>query len=177
MKNLNKTSVVPPTYASVLEQIKNDVQQSQLRAAQSITRELILLYWRIGKMLTEKATEEGWGSKTLDRLSRDLRDFFPEATGFSLRNFQFLALERKFREKELEQGLIGHIQKFLLELGEGFAFVGRQYKIEVSGKEYFIDLLFYHLKLRCYIVVELCGVCLEGYSKTYRCSGLSSKAC
>lgn len=70
-------------------------------------------------------------------------------------NFQFLSLEKKFREQELEQGLVDHIQKFLLELGEGFAFVGRQHKIEVSGTDYFIDLLFFHLKLRCYIVIEL----------------------
>lgn len=70
-------------------------------------------------------------------------------------NFSFLSLERKYRERELEQGLMDHLQKFLLELGEGFAFVGRQYRIEVSGQDYLIDLLFYHLKLRCYFVVEL----------------------
>ena len=70
-------------------------------------------------------------------------------------NFSFLALDKKHRERELEQGLIDHIQKFLLELGEGFAFIGRQYRIEVDGEDNFIDLLFYHLKLRCYFVVEL----------------------
>jgi predicted nuclease of restriction endonuclease-like (RecB) superfamily len=70
-------------------------------------------------------------------------------------NFSFLALDKKHRERELEQGLIDHIQKFLLELGEGFSFVGRQYRIEVDGEDSFLDLLFYHLKLRCYFVVEL----------------------
>ena len=70
-------------------------------------------------------------------------------------NFSFVALDKKYRERELEQGLIDHIQKFLLELGEGFAFIGRQYRLEVGGEDNFIDLLFYHLKLRCYIVVEL----------------------
>jgi predicted nuclease of restriction endonuclease-like (RecB) superfamily len=70
-------------------------------------------------------------------------------------NFSFLALDKKFREKELEQGLVDHIQTFLLELGTGFAFVKRQQRLEVSGKEYVIDLLFYHLKLRCYVIVEL----------------------
>jgi len=70
-------------------------------------------------------------------------------------NFDFLTLSENFQEKELERNLIEHLEKFLLELGSGFAFVGRQYKVEVSDKEYFIDLLFYHLKLRCYIVIEL----------------------
>lgn len=70
-------------------------------------------------------------------------------------NFSFLALDKKHRESELEQGLMDHIQKFLLELGDGFAFVGRQYRIEVEGEDHLIDLLFYHLKLRCYFVIEL----------------------
>ena len=56
---------------------------------------------------------------------------------------------------ELEQGLIDHIQKLLLELGKGFAFIGRQYLLEIAGDDYYLDLLFYHLKLRCYCVVEL----------------------
>jgi len=70
-------------------------------------------------------------------------------------NFSFLSLDSKHRERELEQGLMDHIQKFLLELGDGFAFVGRQYKVEVSGQDHFIDLLFYHLKLRCYFICEI----------------------
>ena len=69
--------------------------------------------------------------------------------------FDFLTLSDKFQEKELEDGLIEHIQKFLLELGTGFAFVGRQYPITVSEKDFYIDLLFYHLELRCFVVVEL----------------------
>ena len=60
-------------------------------------------------------------------------------------------------EREVETGLVGQIQKFLLELGVGFSFVGRQVPLEVSGKEYRIDLLFYHLKLRCYVVFDLKG--------------------
>lgn len=70
-------------------------------------------------------------------------------------NFDFLTLRDKFDEKELEDGLLDHIQKFLIELGQGFAFLGRQYPITVDGDDYFLDLLFYHTKLRCYIVVEL----------------------
>ncbi|MAP09271.1 MAG: hypothetical protein CMM00_10880 [Rhodopirellula sp.] len=70
-------------------------------------------------------------------------------------NFDFLALTERHNERELEDGLIDHLTKFLLELGAGFAFVGRQYKLNVDGDEYSIDLLFYHLKLHCYVVIEL----------------------
>lgn len=69
--------------------------------------------------------------------------------------FDFLTLSEKFNEKELESGLVDHTQKFLLELGAGFAFVGRQYSLVVNDKEFFLDLLFYHLNLRCFVVVEL----------------------
>lgn len=70
-------------------------------------------------------------------------------------NFDFLTLREKFDEKELEGGLIDHIQKFLLELGAGFSYVGKQINLNVGGQDFFIDLLFYHLKLRCFVVVEL----------------------
>ena len=69
--------------------------------------------------------------------------------------FDFLTLDASARERELELGLLDHIQKFLGELGVGFAFVGRQYRLEVSGEESFLDLLFYHLRLRCFVVVDL----------------------
>ncbi len=59
------------------------------------------------------------------------------------------------RERDLEMGLLNHVQKFLVELGVGFALVGRQYPLEVSGEEFLLDLLFYHLRLRCFIVVDL----------------------
>lgn len=70
-------------------------------------------------------------------------------------NFDFLGLEDDALEREIENAMMQHITQFLLELGKGFAFVGRQYSITVSDNEYFIDLLFYHLHLRCYVVVEL----------------------
>lgn len=69
--------------------------------------------------------------------------------------FDFLTLAEPFQERELETSLVRHLEKFLLELGQGFAFVGRQYRLEVSDKEFFLDLLFYHLTLRCFIVVDL----------------------
>jgi predicted nuclease of restriction endonuclease-like (RecB) superfamily len=70
-------------------------------------------------------------------------------------NFDFLGLQNDALERAIEDELVKNITKFLLELGKGFAFLGRQYKIEISEADYFIDLLFYHLDLRCYIVVEL----------------------
>jgi len=245
---------VPGSYVKVFEQLKADIQQTQLMAALSVTKELTMLYWRIGKVLLNKSSKEEWGAKTLERLANDLLTEFPDVKGFSLRNLQymrkfansyanenyaataaqipwghnmllldkipndidqriwyiqqsiengwsramlemwiesnlyerkgkaitnfknalssplseiaeqtikdpynfgFLALDKQHREKELEQGLMDHLQKFLLELGDGFAFIGRQYKIEVEGEEHWIDLLFYHVKLRCYFVVEL----------------------
>lgn len=69
--------------------------------------------------------------------------------------FDFLTLAAAARERDLEQGLIDHIQKFLVTLGVGFAFVGRQVKLDVGGQDYFLDLLFYHLKLRCFVVIDL----------------------
>ena len=69
--------------------------------------------------------------------------------------FDFLGTADPRNEAELEQKLIDHIQKFLLELGQGFAFVGRQVHLELGGQDFYLDLLFYHLKLRCFVVVEL----------------------
>lgn len=240
-------------YPKTFAQIKKDIEQSQIRSALSVTKELSMLYWRTGKILSEKIIERGWGAKIIKRLESDLKKAFPNISGFSNRNlhymrkfaerfsdlncaavaaqipwghnmllldrlegeeqhlwyvhqiiangwsrssletwmesdlyrrqgkaitnfketlpeiqsdlaeqalkdpynFSFLALDKKYRESDLEQGLIDHIQKFLLELGDGFAFVGRQYEIQIAEKEYVIDLLFYHLKLRCYFVIEL----------------------
>ena len=71
--------------------------------------------------------------------------------------FDFLGLSDKAQEREVENALVKHVTEFLLELGAGFAFVGRQVLLDVGGDEFFIDLLFYHLKLRCYVVIELKG--------------------
>lgn len=70
-------------------------------------------------------------------------------------NFDFLGLQEDALEKAIEDELTKHITKFLLELGKGFSFVGKQYKLEISDNDYFIDLLFYHLELRCFVVIEL----------------------
>lgn len=76
-------------------------------------------------------------------------------------NFDFLTLEQNVQELEIEKRLTEQITKFLLELGKGFAFIGRQYEITVGKKNYFIDLLFYHIRLRCFVVIELKAVEFE----------------
>jgi hypothetical protein len=75
--------------------------------------------------------------------------------------FDFLAMTKDYDERELEKALTGHITTFLLELGTGFAYVGRQIPLHVGESEFFIDLLFYHLKLRCYVVIELKTVAFQ----------------
>lgn len=69
--------------------------------------------------------------------------------------FDFLRMSAEYNERDLEKGLIDHLTKFLLELGAGFAFIGRQVNIQVGSQEFFIDLLFYHTRLHCYVVIEL----------------------
>lgn len=75
--------------------------------------------------------------------------------------FDFLGLGEEAHERDIENALIRHITRFLLELGAGFAFVGQQFRLEVGGDEFFIDLLLYHTRLRCYVVVELKGVAFK----------------
>lgn len=215
---------------------------------------MICMYWNIGNIILKMQDEEGWGTKVIDRISKDIKDAFPDMKGFSPRNikymrkfaeewtdfqtvqqvaaqipwrsnlilldkiekvedriwyankaleygwssnildlqiqgrlldrvgrsvnnfeialppddsdmanhifkdpylFDFLGTDIPRREVEIEQQLTDHIQKFLLELGQGFAFVGRQVHLEVGRQDFYIDLLFYHLKLRCYVVIEL----------------------
>ena len=122
----------------------------------------------------ERALEQGW---TRDTLTLQIKNRAHERQGAAITNFattlpeahaviaqgllkdpylfDFLTLEEPFHERELETGLLLHLEKFLLELGRGFAFVGRQYRIEVSDREFYLDLLFYHLHLRCFIVIDL----------------------
>ena len=70
-------------------------------------------------------------------------------------NFDFLSMADDYNERDLEKGLVDHLTKFLLELGAGFAFIGKQYHIQVGTQEFYIDLLFYHVHLHCYVVIEL----------------------
>lgn len=132
-------------------------------------KDLPTRYW-----YARQALEQGWSR---DTLIVQIRNRVHERQGTAVTNFaatlptahaaiaqgllkdpyifDFFTLEEPFHERELETGLLLHIQKFLLELGRGFALVGRQYRLEVSDRDVYLDLLFYHLNLRCFVVVEL----------------------
>lgn len=121
-----------------------------------------------------QAFEHGWGR---DMLSHQIQSRVHERHGKAVTNFHrtlpppqsdlatqllkdpyvfdFLTLEKPFHERELETGLLHHLQHFLVELGSGFAFVGRQVHMEIGDDDFYIDLLFYHLRLRCFIVIDL----------------------
>ncbi len=96
--------------------------------------------------------------KAVSNFKHQLQEPHSELASVTLRNpyfFDFLSLGKNAHEREVEKGLIEHIEKFLLALGEGFAFVGRQYHLYVGEQDFYIDLLFYHLKLRSFIVIDL----------------------
>ena len=251
-------SLTPPPqgYAEWLAELKRRIDSAQQRATLAVNRELVLLYWQIGRDILARQADQGWGAKVIDRLAHDLRTAFPEMKGFSRANlmymrafaeawpdepivqqlvgrlpwghnlvlltrlkdsaqrmayagaaiehgwsrnvlnihietrllertgkavtnfdltlpqphsdlareslkdpyrFDFLGLGREAGERAIEQAMVKHVTEFLLELGAGFAFVGRQVLLDVGGDEFFLDLLFYHLKLRCYVVIELKG--------------------
>lgn len=246
--------LLPLGYNEFLEEIKKRIREAQLRASLSVNSELVLLYWSIGNSILEKQIKEGWGTKIIDRMSKDLGADFPGVSGFSVRNlkymrkfaevypdpqivqavlaqlpwwhnllileklkepearkwyafevikngwsgraleeairsnlygrkgraitnfqtrlpaphshlatdilkspynFGFLTLENDYVEQELERGLVDNLEKLILELGRGFAYIGRQYHLEIAGDDYYLDMLFYHIKLRCFCVVEL----------------------
>ena len=244
----------PEGYADWLADLKTRIHSAQQRATLAVNRELVTLYWQIGRDILARQASQGWGAKVIDRLAHDLRNAFPEMKGFSRANlmymrafaeawpdeqivqqavgqlpwghnlvllsrlkqpeqrlayaqaaiehgwsrnvlnihietrllertgravtnfaerlpapgsdlareslkdpylFDFLDVGKEADEREIESALVKHITQFLLELGAGFAFVGRQVHLEVGGDDFFVDLLFYHLKLRCYVVIEL----------------------
>ncbi|MDD5090722.1 MAG: PDDEXK nuclease domain-containing protein [Candidatus Wallbacteria bacterium] len=244
----------PEGYTDWLAELKTRIHNAQQRATLTVNRELVLLYWQIGRDILARQAEQGWGAKVIERLAHDLRGAFPDMKGFSRANlmymrafaeawpdsaivqqavgqlpwghnlvlltrlkqpeqrldyaraaieygwsrnvlnihietgllertgkavtnfnerlpapgsdlarqslkdpylFDFLDVGKEADEREIESALVNHITRFLLELGAGFAFVGRQVHLEVGGDDFFIDLLFYHLKLRSYVVIEL----------------------
>ena len=123
---------------------------------------------------SQKVIEHGWSrsiletqiksllyqrqGKAVTNFSKTLPDPHSDVAKQSFKDpylFDFLTLRDNYVEHELEQGLIDHVQQFLLELGQGFAFVGRQYHLQIGKQDFYIDLLFYHFKLRCFVVVEL----------------------
>jgi predicted nuclease of restriction endonuclease-like (RecB) superfamily len=259
---VNKTEVSAANYKKFVSSLKAKIRSAQIRGIIAVNKELIRLYWEIGKEILDKQKMEGWGTNVLEGVAKDIQSEFPGVEGFSRRNmfrmrafyqayekvpqavaqlddlpvfsipwghnalilgkvkdtaerlwyaqktienglsrsmltiwiendlyhregkaitnfkatlpvphsdlaqqslkdpyvFDFLTLHKKHLEKDLEDGLVSHIQKFLIELGQGFAFVGQQYPIKAGEKDLYIDLLFYHLTLRCYVVVELKGM-------------------
>jgi predicted nuclease of restriction endonuclease-like (RecB) superfamily len=125
-------------------------------------------------MYAARALEHGWSSNVLhhmidmryiEREGKAVTNFSvaipPQESDMAMQVFKdpyifdFVGTAEARREAELERALVSHMEKFLLELGQGFAFIGRQVHLEVGGDDFYIDLLFYHLKLRCYVVVEL----------------------
>ena len=251
---MNTEALADPGYDDFLRDLKTRIRTAQVKAALAVNREMVLLYWQIGRDVLVRQQEQGWGAKVIERLSRDLLTAFPELKGFSPRNlkymrafaeaypteelvqqpaalipwfhnctlldkvkdnterlwytrqtieygwsravlvhqiesrlfqrqgqaqtnfaqtlpapqsdlaqqllkdpynFDFLTLGKDAHERDLEGGLLGHIRQFLLELGAGFAFVGSQYHLEIGDKDFYLDLLFYHLTLRCFVVIDL----------------------
>ena len=111
-----------------------------------------VLVMQIESRLLER---EGQATTNFDaQLPRPQSDLARESLKDPYR-FDFLGLSAEAQERDIERALVQHVSEFLLELGAGFAFVGRQVPLEVGGEEFFMDLLFYHLKLRCYLVIEL----------------------
>ena len=96
--------------------------------------------------------------KAITNFSKTLPDYDSELVKQTLKDpyiFDFLNISENFKERELENALIDNIQKFLIELGNGFAFVGKQVEMKVGNQSFFLDLLFYHIKLKRYVVIEL----------------------
>jgi len=111
----------------------------------------VLVHWIESDLYQRQGKARTNFEKTLPPLQSDLaRETLKDPY-----NFEFLTLAADAEERALQKGLLEHIQQFLIELGAGFAFVGQQYRLEVGDEDFFIDLLFYHLKLRCYIVIDL----------------------
>lgn len=171
-KEYNSESEIRKQPVSQIEEIKNLAVQipwgHNIVLMQKI-KDLNIRSWYI-----QETIENGWSR---DVLSLMIKSNLFERQGKSVTNFEktllpeqsdlvkqtlkdpyifdFLTLRNNFDERELELGLIRHIEKFLIELGKGFAFVGRQYHLEIADKDFYLDLLFYHLKLRCFVVIEL----------------------
>jgi predicted nuclease of restriction endonuclease-like (RecB) superfamily len=247
-----KQQAVP--YGKLLQDIKARILTAQYAALKAVNQELIALYWDIGRMITERQKEYGWGKSVVENLSGDLQKEFPGERGYSKDNlwrmrkfhlaysghpklaplvqeigwthnivimescgddlerefylrmtrrmgwsknvlihkieqqtyekmllsqtnfretlpagirdqariavkdeytFDFLELGEEHSERQFEKAILARMERFLREMGGALAFVGSQYRLEVSGKEYFVDLLLYHRHLRCLVAIEL----------------------
>lgn len=248
------SEIITTEYKTLLSDIKQRIRDAQYQALRAVNKELISLYWDIGKMIVEKQKGETWGKSVVENLAQDLRNEFTGISGFSASNlwrmktfyetyqtneilapmvreigwshniyvferckddlerefyirwtkkfgwtkavllhqinnktyektllnqtnfdktvseemldqaklavkdeyiFDFLELGENYKERELERSLIARVEDFLREMGGVFAFVGSQFRLEVDEKEFFIDLLLYHRRLRCLVAIDL----------------------
>jgi predicted nuclease of restriction endonuclease-like (RecB) superfamily len=106
MKNEMEKSLVVEGYAEFLQALKTRIQQAQVRAALSVNRELVVLYWHIGREILQKQQAQGWGAKVIDRLARDLRREFPDMKGFSPRNLKYM---RAFGESYADEPFVQQV--------------------------------------------------------------------
>lgn len=166
-------------YMKVFAQVCPDLQIGQQSAAQLPWFHIVTILTKVSdpserEWYAIQAVHQGWPRVTLEVHIKNRLHLRQGAavTNFEQRlavphakmaaqilkdpyHFDFLGLGDEAHERDIENALVRHITRFLLELGAGFAFVGRQFRLEVEGDEFFIDLLFYHTRLKCYIVVEL----------------------
>lgn len=248
------SSILSPEYLNFKNEITARIRSAQYEALKAINKEMITLYWEVGKRITEQQTALGWGKSVVENLSRDIQKEFPGIQGFGVRNmwdmarfyaeyqsneflqplvaeiswskhiviltkcketqqrqfyilatkkygwtkdvlinkieaktyenyllgqsnfditlpdniknqailalkdeytFDLVGLAEEHSEYELEQAIIKNIRAFLMEFGTDFSFIGNQYRLEVDGKEYFIDLLLYNRRLQAMIAIEL----------------------
>ena len=102
--------MLPDTYPVFLQELKQRIRQSQLRASLSVNRELVLLYWRIGRDILDRQEREQWGAKVIDRLAADLKKAFPEMKGFSPRNLKYMrAFAEAWPDEEFVQQAVAQI--------------------------------------------------------------------
>ena len=248
------SSILSPEYLNFKNEITARIRSAQYEALKAVNKEIIALYWEVGKRITEQQTALGWGKSVVENLSRDIQKEFPGIQGFGVRNmwdmarfyaeyqsdeilqplvaeiswskhiviltkcketqqrqfyilatkkygwtkdvlinkieaktyenyllgqsnfditlpdsiknqailalkdeytFDLVGLAEEHSEYELEQAIIKNIRAFLMEFGTDFSFIGNQYRLEVDGKEYFIDLLLYNRRLQAMIAIEL----------------------
>jgi predicted nuclease of restriction endonuclease-like (RecB) superfamily len=111
----------------------------------------VLVHWIESGLCRRQGKAQTNFEKTLSAVQSDLaRETLKDPY-----SFEFLTIADDAVEQELERGLVAHIRQFLIELAAGFAFLGEQYRLEVGGEDFYIDLLFYHVKLRCYVIIDL----------------------
>jgi predicted nuclease of restriction endonuclease-like (RecB) superfamily len=248
------TEIATGDYPKLLGEIKQRIRSAQYEALRAVNRELIGLYWDIGRLIVERQTGNSWGKSVVETLAQDLREEFPGLQGFSASNlwrmklfydayaadeklaplvreigwshnlailekckddaqrefylrrtremgwtknvlihqienrtyektlrsqtnfaqtlpgevaaqaklavkdeytFDFLELGEEYAERQLEAAILAQVEPFLREMGGVFSFIGSQYRLELSGHEYFIDLLLHHRRLRCLVAIEL----------------------